>query len=58
MKDDWDLCPIIRTAIHRYLPWSFKHNLISYVAEQPIKILKYSEILWGPDSTLKRKINY
>lgn len=45
MKDNRDLCPLTRAAIHRYLPWRFKHNLISYVAEQPIKILKYSEIL-------------
>lgn len=45
MKNDSNLHPISRAAIHRYLPWRWKHNLISYVAEQPIQILKYSKIL-------------
>lgn len=47
MNGDSNLCPVSRSAIHRASPWRLKHNLISYVAEQPLKILKYSEILHG-----------
>lgn len=36
---------VSRAAIHIHLPWRLKHNLISYVDEQPMKVLKYSELL-------------
>lgn len=45
MKNDSNLRPASRSAIHWYLPGRLKRNLISYVAEQPIKILKYSKNL-------------
>lgn len=44
-----------RFAIHRASPWRLKPNLISHGAEQPLKILKHSEILRGSRKYIHRE---